>query len=458
MQLTTKVSQQSLTDVRKIGLGERLAYGCGDAASNVVWASIAAFMVYFFTDKAGLTAGVAGIILLTARILDGFIDVLVGILVDRTRTRFGKARPWILWMALPYGVLTVLLFSVPDFGMTSKIVYYSITYLLINIVFSFINIPYGTLNAMITQDQYQRSILNFFRMSFALVMSIVVSVGTTGFVHALGNSIGAWQKVFIIYAILSVILFMITFMFTRERVTATNGTSETTTIPLTKQVASLFKNKYLLLITGAMLMAYIINGLLGTVIYYAKYVLGDEKLNGILQLAGLLPIVIIILTLSPFVKRFGKRNCCLAGTVLMLLGNLIISLDPKGLEIVLAGTVIRSLGTAPMIACGFSMIYDTIEYNDWKTGVRSEGLVTSMAGLAGKVGSGLGAALIGWMLSGGGYVADQAVQSSSSLFAIKFGYIYLHAILAVGICILLCFYRLDKLYPQIVEELKQREQ
>jgi len=215
IQITTKVTQSVISEARKVGLGERLAYGCGDAVSNVVWASIAAFMVYFFTDKAGLTAGVAGIILLVARIFDGFVDMLVGIWVDRTYTRFGKARPWILWMALPYGILTVLLFSVPDFGMAGKIVYCSITYLLINIEFSFINIPYGKLNAMITQDQYQRSILNFFRMSFALGMIIVFSVGTTGFVHAVGNGTRAWQTVFIMYAILSIILFMITFMFTR---------------------------------------------------------------------------------------------------------------------------------------------------------------------------------------------------------------------------------------------------
>lgn len=454
-----KLSKESRTNHKeKISLGEKLAYGCGDAASNVVWSSVAAFMVYFFTDIAGLAAGIAGIILLSARILDGFVDILVGILVDRTKTRFGKARPWILWMALPYGILTVLLFSVPNFGMAGKITYYAITYTLINIVFSFINIPYGTLNAMITQDQYQRSVLNFFRMGFAITMGIIVSVGTTGFVAALGNGASAWQKIFITYSILAVVLFMITFLFTKERVKTQHGNDSKESIPVVKQVASLFKNKYLLIITFVMLLVYIDNGLLGCAIYYAKYILGSEKINGILQLANLLPVVLVILGLSPLVKKFGKRNCTLAGTILMLVGNLIISFGTTDLKVVVIGALIRGIGIAPLIACGFSMIYDTIEYNDYKTGIRCEGLIASAAGLASKVGTGLGAALIGWMLSAGGYVADKAVQTAGSIFAIKFGFVYLHAILAIGIFILLCFYNLDKIYSTVVKELGERNQ
>jgi sugar (Glycoside-Pentoside-Hexuronide) transporter len=442
-----------------VGFGEKVAYGCGDAANNIVWSSIATFMVFFLTDVAGIPAAVAGIIMLFARLFDGVVDIVVGLMVDRTHTRFGKSRPWLLWMCLPFGVLTVLLFSVPNLDTAGKTVYFAVVYTLINIVYSCINIPYSTLNTMITQDQYQRSLLNIYRMVGAALMSLVVSAGTAGFVKSLGNGPDAWQKVFTGYAILSIILFLITFGFTKERVKAPpSAGGNSAGVSVRKQISALLKNKYLWIIISMMFMLYIYNGLAGSSIYYCKYILGKEDLLGVIQVAGTLPAMVMVFAVAPLVKKYGKRNCALAGTVVSVIGNILMAANSDNFPMVLTGLVIRGIGMTPLACTGFAMVYDTIEYGDWKTGIRSEGLICSVSGLTSKVGTGLGAALIGWLLTSGGYSAGSAAQTAGSLLAIKAGFIYLPMVFSLFSIIALFFYKLDQLYPKIIKELGERAQ
>jgi GPH family glycoside/pentoside/hexuronide:cation symporter len=452
------ISQSNPDRKEKIGLGEKLAYGCGDAACNLVWASLTAFIVFFFTDVAGIPPAIAGVILLVGRVFDGSDDILAGALVDRTKSRFGKARPWLLWLALPFGILTVMMYSVPNFSQTGKIIYFAIVYLLINDVYSFINIPYGTLNAMITQDQYQRSVLSIYRMIMAVIASVFVSVGTTGFVEALGGDAPAWQKIFIIYAVFAVILFMITFLFTKERVKSLDSDKSKSNVPFGVSFKAMLKNHYLWIIIAAMILAFISQGLSGATIYFAQYILGDVQLMALLQLAIFIPMLVGMLTIAPLVKRFGKQKCVLVGATLMVIGSFFIVINPESLPVVIIGLVIKSIGGAPVAAVGFAMVLDTIEYGDWKTGIRSEGLVSSMASLATKVGTGIGSALIGWILAAGSYIAGAAIQGSSAVRAIQMCFIYIPAFLAILIVVLLWFFKLDEVYPKIMQELHERDQ
>jgi GPH family glycoside/pentoside/hexuronide:cation symporter len=454
----TTIAQSAPSESEKISIWERLAYGCGDAGFNIVWASLTTFIVFFFTDIAAIPPAIVSVILLVGRIFDGSDDVVAGWLVDRTRSRFGKARPWILWLVLPFGILTVMLFTVPNISLTGKIIYAGVVYFVINDLYSFINIPYGTLNAMITQDQYQRSLLNLTRMIMAILATIFVSSATVGFVEMLGGGAAAWQRMYMIYALVAMIFLMITFLFTRERVKPGDASKSKSTVPFKVAAVALLKNRYLWLIIGAMILAFISQGLGGTAIYFAQYVLGDVQLIAMLQLAANVPVLVGMFLIAPLIKKFSKRTCTLAGAILMVIGSFIIMINPMSLPIVLVGSLIKALGMAPVAGVGGAMVLDTIEYGDWKTGVRSEGLISSMASLATKFGIGFGAALIGWALAVGKYVANAVNQAPTAITAIQMCFVYIPAVLAIIILVLLWFFDLDRIYPKVSQELRERNQ
>jgi GPH family glycoside/pentoside/hexuronide:cation symporter len=196
----------------------------------------------------------------------------------------------------------------------------------------------------------------------------------------------------------------------------------------------------------------------GSAIYFAQYVLGDIQLMAMLQLAANVPVLLGMFLVAPLIKKFGKRACTLIGALLMVIGSLVIIINPVSLPFVLIGSLIKAFGLAPVAGVGGAMILDTIEYGDWRTGVRSEGLISSMASLASKVGIGFGAAIIGWTLAAGKYVANAANQAPSAIMAIEMCFIYVPAILAAIILVLLWFFDLDKIYPKIAQELRERSQ
>jgi sugar (Glycoside-Pentoside-Hexuronide) transporter len=453
------VPEITANPMQKIRIREKLAYGCGDAANNVVWASVSAFLLFFFTDVAGISPVKAGIILLVARVFDGFVDVIVGLLVDKTNTRFGKARPWLLWMALPFAVLTVMLYTVPNFGATGKFVYAAFVYTLINIVYSCINIPYTTLNSLMTQDQYQRSVLNIFRMCMASGATLIVSSCTTGFVSGFGGGAAAWQKVFIIYAVIAIALFSTTFLMTKERVKPADIKNEERKVPIALAIKTLFRNPYLWLIVGISTIAIMSTALnTGVTIYYAQYLLGDTNLTSVLMMSLYMPIIIGFLFVAPLIKKFGKRNCALTGSVIVVISSAVLIFFPTNLPVVIACVIIKALGFVPLTAASSPMIFDTIEYGEWKNNVRTEGLICSLGSVASKIGTGLGAGLTAWILSMGHYVPEKMNQSGSALFSIKMCYIYLPAVLGIVSIIGLGFYKLDKLYPKIMQDLHGRHQ
>ncbi len=388
--------------------------------------------------------------------IDGFVDILVGTLVDRTKTRFGKARPWILWMAVPFGLFTIMLFSVPDFSMTGKIVYYSIAYFAVNIIYSCINIPYGTLNSLITQDQQERQVLNIFRMLTALLVSLVVMVGTTGFVKALGNDSGAWQKTFIIYSVIAVVMYFITFFGTKERVKIVTKTEAGAQATTKMRIVSMLKNKYMWIVFTLSITMFLTNGMSGINIFYCKYVFGDESKMSLLMLASFAPMLLVLLVSAPLVKKLGKRNYALVGCFISIVGFVIMTMAPENLNIVLIGSLIKGIGMGPLMATSFPMVFDTIEYGEWKTGIRAEALTYSMSSVASKLGTAGGAAIVAALLSVGGYVAGAATQSDSAIFAFKASFIYVQFALLIVTTVLLFFYKLDKIYPTMMKELEAR--
>ncbi|WP_417898148.1 MFS transporter [Bacillus haimaensis] len=444
------------TAATKISFTEKFGYGLGDFSSNLIFTAISSFLLFYYTDIAGASAAAIGTIILLSRLLDGVTDIGMGAIVDKTKSKHGKARPWLLWMAIPYTISGILLFTVPDLGPVGMLVYITITYNLIHIIYTAINIPYGVLNSLITQDQYQRSSLNIYRMFMALSAAITIIFFTLPLVNAFGGGKQGWIITFSIFSVLSAILFLITFFTTKERVKPAQH-DKTQTVPLKIGLKALFRNKYWALMVAFMLITFTGSGIAGGLgIYYAQYILNNPNLVGPLGLAGLFPMLFGLLFISPLIKKFGKRNSIIAGLVLGLVGTVIIVIDPSSFSLVLIGSIIRGIGGVPLVGSIWAMLADTIEYGEYKSGVRTEGLVYSAGSFGTKVGMGLGAAIMGWTLSFGGYVGGIAEQSDSATATILFLFVYVPVIITAIQLIILYFYKLDKEYPKILKKLQNR--
>ncbi|GMO41468.1 MAG: glycoside-pentoside-hexuronide (GPH):cation symporter [Treponemataceae bacterium] len=442
----------------RIKLREKLAFGLGDMASNVVWAGVGAFVTFYYTNSAGLAAAAVGTMFLVSRIFDGFSDIVMGLVIDRTKSRFGKARPWLLWMAVPFGIVGVLVFSVPTgWSPAAKLVYAYITYnLLSTVVYTAINLPYGTMTALITDNSKDRTILSAFRMTGTLICVIVVSMIVMPMVEGFGSGPGAWQKTFGILSGAAVVLFLLCFLGTKERVGA--STKKEDIAPINLAIGALLKNKYWYITVGISILGQMMTGFMGVNVYYAKYWLGNEGLTGLLALSSTISMLIGLVSMPALSAKFGKRNMMLTGNIVTAAGALIQSFAPTSFAVVAGGNIIRGFGTSPLLALGFVMYADVIDYGEWKTGIRTEGLTYSASSFGAKVGAGLGAAVLGWALAFGKFDAALAVQDAPAMNAIRFVFIFLPMILCALNIILLIFYNLDKELPAILAELNKKHQ
>ncbi|WP_066190843.1 MFS transporter [Gracilibacillus timonensis] len=443
----------------KVGITEKIGFGLGDLATNLAWASMSMFIVYFYTDVIGVAAGIIGTIILCSRFLDGISDIAMGGIVDKTKSKHGKARPWVLWLSIPFAGLMVALFAVPDVGTMGKVIYIAITYNLLILLYTAVVIPYGTLNTLITSDQDERGVLNVYRMFFASIGVIVVSTLTLPVVNLFGGGQSAWIAGYSVFAVVAVIMYIITFKTTKERASSIyQDNKEENNDSFIVGFKALFKNKYWV-ITFFIFIAYYVNDALysGGTVYFAQYILGDPLLVGTLTMSIYIPPLLLMPFVAPMIKKIGKRKSMMWGTGIFLLGSLVILMDPTNLTVVMIGVILRGIGRTPIFGSIFALLPDTVEYGEWKTGVRREGLVYSGGSMGTKVGVGIGSAFVGWILGWGGYIGGQEMQADSALFAINSLFIYLPIITYVILFVLLYFYKLDKEYPKIFKELQMRK-
>ena len=439
----------------KISFLERFSYGCGDLGCNIIYSAMSAFLLFYYTDYVHVSAAVVGTIMLVSRLFDGLTDLIMGVIVDRTKSRFGKARPWILRMSIPFAIAGVLLFTVPEgLSETSKIIYIFITYNLVSsVIYTAINIPYATLNALITQDQYERSVLSIFRMLLATCGTLIITNLTLPLVEYFGNNTSAWTKTFCVFGVLAVIVFMINFFGTKERVQA-SATTVKDDLPLSKGIVVLFSNKYWIMITLTLVLIFInyaLNG--GAAVYYSKVILNDATLVGPMNLVSCVVQIVCMLFTAFIIKKIGKRNMLILGALVYGLGFLMFAFGNSYTWIMLASAV-KGIGNAGIASCMFAIVSDTIEYGEWKTGFRTEGLINSASSFGFKVGNGLGSAMLGWILALGGYLETAAIQSDSAVFAINSLFIYIPVIAVLLEVVIMYFYALDKEYDGIVSDLK----
>ncbi|MDO4175503.1 MAG: glycoside-pentoside-hexuronide (GPH):cation symporter [Eubacteriales bacterium] len=445
-------------EFEKIHLKEKVSYGLGDVACNVVFALTTSLLIYFYTNVVEMDVGMIGTIMLISRVFDGISDVLIGHLVDRTHSKLGKSRAWILWMMIPYGISAVLLFTVPPASTIVKAVYVFITYnFCTTVVYTALNLPYATLATLMTRDTDQRAVINLFRTGMSALGNMVITTITFPLVTWLGDTQQAWIKVSIAYAIISIILLLVCFCNCHERVTEQTKTKDGKNVPLGMGIRLCLTNQYFVLFFLLAIFLSFYEAVTGTCnAYYAQYILGNRDLTGALASFESIPQIVTVLLLAPFIAKFGKRNVALIGASVAVLGMIPLLFHPSARNLALLACVMRGIGKGCFRGVKYSMLADVIEYGAWKSGVRVQGLMISATTAGQKFGSGITTAAFGALMSLVGFAGTATINATQSSMLIHI-YIIGNIIAWGGIAILLTFYKLDQLYPQIITEMKARE-
>ena len=443
---------------------QRFCYSISNLGIVLVWTSMSTFLMLFYTDVALLPTATIGLFILLSRFLDAFVEFIQGFIIDRGKSPKGKYRVWLFRMAIPFGAAAVLCFTAfPEWPVAFRLMYAVVTYNIMNtFIYSMIDMPYNALAASMTESQYERSILNIFRIFMAIIGGVIVNFGVPALLYTFGGGPAAWQITFAILGAIAAILLYFTYFTTKETVVVKEEPEEK--LPAKVAFRALFRNKYWVIMLVFCIVSYTSSSLGGINAFFVREILGDLNLLGLLALFGVIPMLVGVFLLAPLVKRFGKRNAAMCGIFSVIIGALIVAIAGVSLTTVLIGTVFRSLGGAWIIGTLFALIQDAIEYGEWKSGVRTGALVTTASAVGGNVGTGFGVAIVGFALSIGGYIAVETGaldfgptgQPESALAAINFVYIWLPIILSVIMAILLSFNKLDKEYPMILEELKAR--
>jgi GPH family glycoside/pentoside/hexuronide:cation symporter len=440
-----------------LSVKEKLGYGLGDTASHFVWDMVGFWILIFYTDTFGISAAAAGTIMLAARIWDMANDPLMGIIADRTNTRWGKFRPYLLWMSLPYAVLAVLAFSTPDLGPTGKVVYAAVTYMLLMTAYTAINLPYSSLGAVMTADGYERTSLNTYRFICAFAGQLVVTGLALTMAKHLGGGDDArgYQLTLVVFGMISFLLFMTTFATTKERIQPPAAQRSS----LREDLKILFANKPWIILSAVGLVSFIMFALQNaSVAYYFKYYVGNEESVQLFNVVGSIALIAALPASRPLAKRFGKRNVFIASSLLSgLFFCLLILPGTDDISMIYVLNILAKITYAPAVPLLWTMLADTADYSEWTTGRRATGLFFSASTFAQKGGWGIGGALAGWLLAGFGYIEQSAVQSGEAITGIRLLISVFPGILYMSCAAFLMFYRLDaKTCLQMQEELEAR--
>ena len=418
----------------RLSLREKIGYGFGDAASSMFWKLFSMYLMFFYTDIFGLTAAAVGTMFLVTRIWDAAFDPFVGVLSDRTESRWGKFRPYLLWMAIPFGIIGVLTFTTPDLSASGKLVYAYVTYSLMMMIYSLINVPYASLLGVMTADGKERTTLSTFRFIFAFGGSLVVLAAAepvAGYFSHLGggapNLQRGWQWAAGVFALLAVIMFWLTFAWTRERI---RPMAEKTS--LRGDLADLLKNKPWFVLLGAGIATIFFNSIRdGAAIYYFKYYLhtqaafslpawnvtmGWSSLYFVIgQGANILGVVLA----KPISDRIGKKMTFFAAMLSATVFSLAVyGVPPNAVYLVLILQFFISVSAGFVFPLLWSMYADTADYSEWQSGRRATGLIFSASSMSQKFGWTLGGAFAGWLLAFYGFQAN-VVQNGDTQNGIR---------------------------------------
>lgn len=456
-----------------IKLTEKIGYGFGDMASSMFWKLFGAYLMIFYTDVFGLPAAAVGTMFLITRIWDSAFDPIVGVIADRTHSRWGKFRPYLLWLAVPFGLIGVLTFFTPDWGPTAKLVYAYVTYSLMMMVYSAINVPYASLLGVMSPDPKERNTLSTFRMMFAYIGSFIALLLFMPLVNFFsggsketGEQQMGWTLAVVVIAVMCAVLFLGCFAWTRERVKPI----KTEQNPLKDDLKDLFHNRPWWILLGAGVAALVFNSIRdGATVYYFKYFVVEEEytsvslfgvsfvLSGLYLAVGQAANIVGVIAAAPVSNRIGKRNTYMwAMIIATVLSVIFYWFDKDDLVLIFVFQVLISICAGSIFPLLWSMYADCADYSELKTGNRATGLIFSSSSMSQKFGWAIGTAVTGWLLAFFGFQAN-AVQSEEAISGIKMFLSFLPAVGTVLSVIFISLYPLtEKKMKEITAELEAR--
>ena len=418
-----------------IKLKEKIGYGFGDMASSMFWKLFGSYLMIFYTDVFGLPAAVVGTLFLVTRVWDSAFDPIVGVVADRTHSRWGKFRPYLLFLAIPFSVIGVLTFVTPSFGDNGKLVYAYVTYSLMMMVYSAINVPYASLLGVMSDNPKERNTLSTYRMAFAYIgsfIALLLFMPMVNFWSGHSKEIAAqqqgWTIAVAVIAVMCALLFIGCFALTRERVKALHEKQA----PLKEDLKDLWKNRPWWILLGAGVAALVFNSIRdGATVYYFKYFIVEEDfqtisffgvsfvLSGLYLSVGQIANIAGVILAAPVSNRIGKKQTYMGSmAIATVLSILFFWFDKDNLALIFTFQILISICAGSIFPLLWSMYADCTDYSELKTGNRATGLIFSSSSMSQKFGWAIGSALTGWLLSYFGFVANE-VQQAEAIQGIK---------------------------------------
>lgn len=440
----------------RLSVTEKVGYGIGDAAANFIFQTMLIFQLAFYTDTFGITAAAAGTLFLVVRVFDAIFDPFMGVIADRTNTKWGKFRPWILWTAIPFGITGFLTFYTPDLDASGKLVYAYVTYIVLMMVYSANNLPYSALSGVMTGNLGERTSLSSYRFVCAMLASLVVQGLALPMVKHFGkgNDALGYQWTIGLFSLLAVVFFFITFSTTKERILPDPQQKSS----ISQDFADLLKNGpwvAMFFLTIVLFITLALRG--GAMLYYFKYYVNREDLFSIFNVAGTGSTIIGVLLSKPLSLKYGKRNLFIAGLALTVLFTaMFMFLSPEAVPLIVGTEMLRQFAYGFTIPLLWAMMADVADFSEWQNRRRATAVVFSAIVFGLKAGLGVGGAIGGYVLAAYGYVPN-AVQSAEALEGIKLSVSLFPAIGFLLCIVCLYFYRISRsMEIEMTDELNER--
>lgn len=440
--------------VPRLSVARKVGYGLGSSASNFIWQMVSFYLVFFYTEVFGIPAAAVGTILLASRIFDALNDPLMGHIADQTRTRWGRFRPYLLFNSVPIAVILVLTFSTPDLSMPGRIAYAAITYLLLGVAYTAMTVPHTALMASMTQDTNERSSLASM-LTIAIFSTILVVAAIT---MPLVNSFSSPQTGFTIaagiYGAVAVVLYLVCFASTRE-LPATQRSRHS----FSEALKLLLSNKPLLILLLAVFFTQAANDMRTTsAIFFLKYNLGMESFYPVFMAIMILSMIAGALISPALGRRLGsKRNLYTVGMLVVIISGTAVLFTPyEQVTAIVVLLAVSSAGVGITYVMTRSMLADMVEYGEWQTGVRGEGITVSTYGVSNKLGYAAGGSLAAFLLAASGYVPN-VVQTTQALAMIRYMLVLFPVIAGVIAIIIMRHYRVDtSAFNDILQQIRER--
>lgn len=444
-----------------IGIREKIGYGFGDMASSMFWKLFGSYLMIFYTDVFGMPAAVVGTMFLITRVWDSAFDPIIGIIADRTQSRWGKFRPYLLYLAVPFAVIGVLTFTTPDFSDGGKVIYAYFTYSLMMMVYSAINVPYASLLGVMSPEPKDRNMLSTYRMIFAYIGSFIALLLFMPMVNRFSmghDEQHGWMMSVIVIAVLCVLLFYGCFAWTTERVKPIKEQQNS----LKSDLQDLLHNRPWWILLGAGVAALVFNSIRdGATVYYFKYYVVEEEyasvslfgisfvLSGLYLAVGQAANIVGVVLAAPLSNRIGKKKTYMwAMSIATVLSIIFYWFDKEQLMLMFIFQVLISICAGSIFPLLWSMYADCADYSELKTGNRATGLIFSSSSMSQKFGWAIGSAVTGWLLAFYGFEAN-AVQGEEAIHGIR---MFLSWLPAMGTVLSVIFI---SLYPLSEKEMRK---